>query len=256
MEEVDSAAGAGLSELERDESWTEVKSKSKMTGRDPMKLYVSKLTSQNRMSRHERSVNSIDKPGVSFAPSEINGVSASGWEKVSVQVDSGAIGTVAPKHVALMFPVRRTKAAKMGMGYVAANGTRIDNHGERLVQGYTDDGTSIAMAMQVTDVKRTLGPAYRMNKAGNRVVLDGDESYMINKSSGIVTPISLDNGKFIFNIWVKSKEETKEEAAERRSQDERKRDPRSRNAFAALAEDDSEEKPKPNKGFSWRDEIF
>ena len=42
----------------------------------------------------------------------------------------------------------------------------------------------------------------------------------------------------------------------KRSQDEKRNDPRSRNAFAALAEDDSDEKLKPNKGFSWRDETF
>ena len=40
---------------------------------------------------------------------------------------------------------------------------------------------NIAMAMQVTDVKRTLGSVYRMNQAANRVVLDGDESYMMHK---------------------------------------------------------------------------
>ena len=142
----------------------------------------------------------------------------------------------------------------MGMGYVAANGTRIDNHGERLVQGYTDDGTSIAMAMQVTDVKRTLGSVYRMNQAGNRVVLDGDESYMVHKDSGIVTPITIDNGKFIFNIWVKSKDESKKEDEEGRSREERRKSSANRNMFAALAEDESDE--KPGKGFNWRDEIF
>ena len=70
-----------------------------------------------------------------------------------MQIDSGAIDTVAPKEVAASFPIRRTNASHMGMGHIAANGTRIENHGERVVQGYRDDGTGIAMAMQVTDVR-------------------------------------------------------------------------------------------------------
>ena len=139
---------------------------------------------------------------------------------------------------------------------MAANGTRIENHGERVVQGYTDDGTSIAMAMQVTDVKRTLGTVYRMNQAGNRVVLDGEESYMVHKSSGLVTPIMLEDGKFMFNIWIESKDE-KKVIAEARSPEEKRKELRSRNSFAALQEEDEvDEQQKPTKGFSWRDEIF
>ena len=253
---------SGVSEFERDDTWTEemftggewttVEPRRKF-GRYPAKVDVSRMTSQARMIRSGGSINSIDKPGVSFAPSEINGVSAKdGWERISVQIDSGAIDTVAPKEVAASFPVRRTKASRMGMGYVAANGNRIENHGERLVQGFTDDGTGIAMAMHVTDVKRTLGSVYRMNQAGNRVVLDGDESYMVHKKSGIVTPITVENGKFLFNIWIEnSTKDEKDESAGRKSQE-----GRSRNAFAALAEEELEESPKPNTGFNWRDEIF
>ena len=254
MEEVNPE----VSELERDESWTTVtKTKtSKNVGRDPIKVDVSKLTSRMRTSEQGMSINSIDKPGVSITPGGINGVSAKdGWEQVSVQVDSGAIDTVAPKDVAAEFPVRKTRAAKMGMGYVAANGTRIENHGERVVKGYTDDGTGIVMAMQVTDVKRTLGSVYRMHQAGIRVVLDGDDSYMVHKATGRVTPIYVDNGKFLFNIWVESNYKKNED--ERMSQDEKKGRWRNINAFAALAEEEEQdESSKPNTGFNWLDEIF
>ena len=54
--------------------------------------------------------------------------------------------------------------------------------------------------MKVTDVKCALGSVDRMNQAGNRVALDGDKSYMINKAAGRVTPITLENGKFVLNI--------------------------------------------------------
>ena len=247
---------SGVSEFEREDIWTDeiftgewttVETKRKI-GRDPVQVDVSKLSSQPKMNRYGKSINSIDKPGVSFTPSEINGVSATaGWEQVSVQVDSGAIDTVAPNNVGSELPVRKTKAANMGLGYVAANGTRIENYGERALKGFTDDGSGVEMAVQVTDVKRTLGSVYRMNQAGNRLVLDGDDSYMVHKATGKVTPIYVEQGKFLFNIWIESKNK-KEETDE----DEKRKSAKSRNMFAALAEEDE----KPTTGFSWRDEIL
>ena len=65
----------GVSELERDDSWTTVTQKMKKNiGRDPVKVDVSKLASKDRMIQQMMSINSIDKPGVSFTPSEINGL--------------------------------------------------------------------------------------------------------------------------------------------------------------------------------------
>ena len=77
-------------------------------------------------------------------------------------------------------PIRKTKAAAMGVGYVAANGSKIENYGERVLKGVTDDGPGVAMAVQVADVKRPLGSVYRMS------------------------PLVEDNGKYMFNIWMRS----------------------------------------------------
>ena len=70
-------SGAGVSEFERDDSLTEVKPKVRRwetIGRDPINIYVSRLTSECRIIRNEASINSIDKPGVRVAPSEIVGL--------------------------------------------------------------------------------------------------------------------------------------------------------------------------------------
>ena len=56
-----------------------------------------------------------------------------GWELTRVQVDSGAIDTVAPKEVAGAFKIRETEASRRGLGFVAANGTKIKNYGEKQV---------------------------------------------------------------------------------------------------------------------------
>ena len=129
----------------------------------------------------------------SVSRSEMGSVQAvekkNGWERVRVQVDSGAIDSVAPKAVAAGLPVRVTKAAKAGLGYVAANGSRIENYAERVIRGTMDDGESAAMAFQISDVKRPLGSVFRMNQAGTKAVLDGKESYTIRKPTGRVTRV-------------------------------------------------------------------
>ena len=51
---------------------------------------------------------------------EINEVKQ-GWERIRVQIDSGAVDTVAPKHVARAFKLCETKASRNSIGFVAAN---------------------------------------------------------------------------------------------------------------------------------------
>ena len=58
------------------------------------------------------------------------------------------------------------------------------------------------MIMNVADVKKTLAAAIQLNYAGNRVVLDLDDSYIENKSSGEITPIKIENGEYVFDLWV------------------------------------------------------
>jgi hypothetical protein len=45
-----------------------------------------------------------------------------------------------------------------------------------------------------------------MNQGGNMVVLDGKNSYMVNKRTGIKTPIREENGQFAMYIWVRDPE--------------------------------------------------
>jgi len=145
-------------------------------------------------------LNSIDRASKENV-GEINEVEA-GWEKIKVQVDSGAIDTVAPKSVAKKFELKETPASRRGVGFVAANGSKIQNYGERKVIGYTDEGTPISMRMTCADVHKVLGSVHKMNQGGNLVVLDGEHSYMKNKASGQKTKIHYEDGQYIMYMWV------------------------------------------------------
>ena len=102
----------------------------------------------------------------------------SGWEKISLEIDSGAIDTAIPPHVAQAFPTKSTESSRAGIGYRAANGSKIPTYGERQVQGVTDGWMPFNIKTQVAGVKSPLGSVMHMIKAGNFLVFDTQGSYM------------------------------------------------------------------------------
>jgi hypothetical protein len=177
-----------------------------------------------------REVFSVDKPGEVCSVCKVKG-----WEKIRVQIDSGAVDTVGPKEVAKAFKMKETVMSKKGIGFVAANGSSIRNYGEKRVVGYTDSGEGLSIKIQCADVTKVLGSVHKMNMGGNAVVLDGRRSYMQNKETSQKTRIEYEGGQYIMYIWVPgSEEETVEEESKILSG----------NRFAILAADEEE------RGFS------
>ena len=109
---------------------------------------------------------------------------------------------MAPKEVAKAFELRETVMSKKGIGFVAANGSKIENYGEKRVVGYTEDGEGVSMKMQRAEVKKVLGSVHKMNQGGNVVVLDGERSYMQNKKTGQKTRIGYEEGQYVMYLWV------------------------------------------------------
>jgi hypothetical protein len=125
-----------------------------------------------------------------------------GWSLIKIQIDSGAIDHVMPPGMAPSIKIHPIAASIAGKGYSAANGTKIANHGEKTLKGITETGAPFSMNIQCADVTRALGSVYRLNQCGNSVVLNGKNSYMLHITSGIKTPITLENGKYMLSIWV------------------------------------------------------
>ena len=42
-----------------------------------------------------------------------------------------------------------------------------------------------------------------MNRTGNKVVLDGEDSYILNKKTGKVMKIHVEGHQYVFYMWVK-----------------------------------------------------
>ena len=56
--------------------------------------------------------------------------------------------------------------------------------------------------MNVADVKKTLASAYQIVQASNKIILDSDHSYIVNKTTGEKTLVNVVNGEFQFDLWV------------------------------------------------------
>ena len=124
------------------------------------------------------------------------------WERIQVTADSGAIDSVIPRRMARGVAVKETAASRRGLKYRAANGTAILNEGEKNIKGYSNEANLVDMTMQVAEVTKPLGSVRAMVKAGNKVVFDDGDSYILNKATGVKTCMDDRNGAFVFDIWV------------------------------------------------------
>jgi hypothetical protein len=124
-----------------------------------------------------------------------------GWEKVAVQVDPGAVDSLAPPEIAEALNTMKTKMSVAGAGFVAASGPRIANFGEKQATVWTDEGHPVSMRMTVPDVNKLLGSVHRMKLGGNKVALNGSNSHMEGRD-GRRTRIHYKGGQFIMYLWV------------------------------------------------------
>ena len=116
-------------------------------------------------------------------------------------MDSGAIDWVTPASTAPDVPLEETEASREGMYYIAANGTKVPNHGQKRIQGTTNGTDMVNCIMQVADVKKTLGAVNRIADAGNTVVFSKKGSYIQNEKTGQKTDIESKNGRYTFKIY-------------------------------------------------------
>ena len=60
------------------------------------------------------------------------------------------------------------------------------------------------MNFREADVTKALAAGSKVLEAGNRVVLDTDRggSYIENKKTGKCVPLRIENGVFVFDVWI------------------------------------------------------
>ena len=86
--------------------------------------------------------------------------------------------------MAPQFEVKPSKRSRGGVKYVTANGSLMNNKGEKDVKVRTMEGHKCVMKMQVTDVQGPLLIVSRICVTGHRMVLLRDRGYMEHEKTG------------------------------------------------------------------------
>ena len=142
-----------------------------------------------------------------FKTIEPEGVHALGqneWEEVEMAVDSGASETVMGPEVLECVETKESPASRRGVEYEVANGIRIPNLGEKQFKGVTGEGLPRNLRVQVCDVNKPLLSVSKIVQGGNRVVFDGNGSYIEDKASGERMWLQEKGGMFMLKMWVRN----------------------------------------------------
>jgi len=125
-----------------------------------------------------------------------------GWRKVTVTVDSGSADHVAPEEEFSSSPLEESEGSKKGRRYIAANGQRVPNLGQRKVEMSTEDGQGLHVCWQVTKVVKPLLSVSKLTSNGNVVILDKYHPRIIGYN-GHITWLRRVNGTYECDLWVK-----------------------------------------------------
>jgi hypothetical protein len=120
-----------------------------------------------------------------------------------ITIDSGAAESVMPKDMLMNEPTVEGQAKRNGVKYVAANGARMENQGEKKVRFKKSGSDSLnSITFQVTDVGKPLAAVSRILDKGNTVVFSRSSagSYIRNDKTGERTTIKEEKGTFVLEV--------------------------------------------------------
>ena len=125
------------------------------------------------------------------------------WEIVEFAVDSGASETVIPENAAKSVRLTPSEASVRGVMYEVANGERIPNLGEKVLQGYTDgEGLVRQVKAQVCEVNKPLLSVHKLVQAGNNVVFNSEGAYIEDKTNGERVWLRESGGMYMAKMWI------------------------------------------------------
>lgn len=151
--------------------------------------------------KSEPHVNYLGAPDDGLA-NGIHNLDQSGWVKISAIMDSGAAESVAPPGLASHIPLRESEASRRGQVYHTADGTKIPNLGERVVQTETEDGQRYNLTYQVASVTKPLNSVSKICDKGNIVVFTSDGGFVQNSWTGQRTCFAREHGVYVMHSWV------------------------------------------------------
>jgi hypothetical protein len=130
-------------------------------------------------------------------PLEINNV-GKGAKRGKITIDSGAEESVYPMSMCDKEDLVETDASRRGLGFVAANGSKMKNYGAVKVK-FQNEGRNRAMNFHVTDVQKPLGAVCRIADKGNYVCFGpgAGDNYILNIESGEKIWMKRERGTYV-----------------------------------------------------------
>ena len=120
-----------------------------------------------------------------------------------ITIDSGAAESVLPVDVLPNEMLVEGEAKRRGVRYVAANGGKMDNMGEKKVRFRREGSEAVnSITFQVTGVGKPLASVSHILDKGNSVVFSrhGEGSYIVNETTRQKIPIKEEKGTFVMEV--------------------------------------------------------
>ena len=105
------------------------------------------------------------------------------FRNISAYMDSGAIESVVPRSELPEFLIQPSAGSRRGQQYVTANGHKISNEGEQLVEALTDEHQKVKMMYQVADVTNALCSVGQVCDQGNVLVFTERGGWIHNRAT-------------------------------------------------------------------------
>ena len=140
------------------------------------------------------------------------------WESVVAVMDPGAVETVCGVETVPEHKRKSTKASVNGQKYYSADGGKIQNLGEGVITGISDEGHQVQLKAQVGDkLNNLLVSVSDACEAGNMVIFGADreairklammskipENAVINKKTMTTSQMRKEKGLYKYRIWRK-----------------------------------------------------
>ena len=115
-------------------------------------------------------------------------------------MDMGAVGHVIP---AEMFPRLKLDCTSAGKKFVAGNGEKIEDLGEKTIPFKTAEGVHRCIKFRSASVVNPLISMRRVVQAGNVAVLDEKIPHTRNIRDGTVVKLDMNNEEYTMDMWVR-----------------------------------------------------
>ena len=174
-----------------------------------MKIKQAKKKNPKNNAKDKPSISQVPKESLHHPP-EVNVVEGERrlrrTRKGKVTIDSGAEVSIWPATHVSWDNVKPTEESEKGIGFVAANGSRMENYGGTQVV-FEKNGKVKAMNFDVTDCKKPLASVAKIVDKGNKVVFDEEESYILNKKTGEKIILERERGTFVMVVEFEVEDE-------------------------------------------------